>query len=189
MSATITRVKSAADIQGIIDLQQANLKRNLTPEAVQTQGFVTLEHSFEVMKRMNDALPSVIAKDGDKVVGYAIAMLPEFKMDVPALAGLFEIIDQLEFKHRPLKDYNYVIVGQLCVGLGYRGIGLVDKLYQFYRDELSGGFEMCLTDISSNNPRSRKAHEKVGFRVVSSFFDKTAQETWELIVWDWRSSR
>lgn len=188
MLPTITRVKSDADIQGIIDLQQANLKRNLSPEAIQTQGFVTLEHSFEVMKRMNNASPSIIAKDGDKVVGYAIVMLPEFKKAVPALEGLFEIIEQLEFENKPLKDYNYVIVGQLCVGLGYRGIGLVDKLYQYYRDELSGSFDMCLTDISSNNPRSRKAHEKVGFRIISSFFDKAAQETWELILWDWRSS-
>lgn len=185
----ITRVSSDADVRGIIELQQANLKRNLTPEAIAQQGFVTLEHSFDVMKHMNDASPSIIAKDGDKVVGYAIVMLPEFYVDIPAFAGLFEIIDQELFDGKPLKDYNYVVVGQLCVGLGYRGIGLVDKLYEHYQTELSTDFELCLTDISSKNPRSRKAHERVGFQVVRSFFDNAAQETWELIVWDWRNTK
>jgi hypothetical protein len=187
MSVTITRVKSCADVQGIIDLQQANLKRNLSPESIETEGFVTLEHSFDVMKRMNDAAPSVIAKDGDKVVGYALVMLPEFKEDVPALIGLFENIQRTVYKNRPLADYNYVIVGQFCVGLGYRGVGLADELYTYYRRELSANFDMCLTDISSKNPRSRKAHERAGFRVISSFFDEAAQDTWELILWNWRN--
>lgn len=186
MSVIVTLVKSDADVQGIIDLQQANLKRNLTPEAIESQGFVTLEHSFETMKSMNAAVPSVIAKDGDKVVGYAIAMLPKFEKDVPALAGLFEVIDQTLLNNKPLSKHNYIIVGQLCVGLGYRSMGLVDQMYHYYRASLSKDFDMCLTDISAKNPRSRKAHERVGFHVVQSFFDNAAQETWELIVWDWR---
>lgn len=186
MPPIITLVESDADVQGIIDLQQANLKRNLTPEAIESQGFVTLEHSFEVMKIMNAASPSIIAKDGDKVVGYAIVMLPEFEQDVPALAGLFETIDQTTYKNQPLSDLNYVIVGQLCVGLGYRSIGLVSQMYAYYKEVLSADFDLCLTDISAKNPRSRKAHERAGFEVVTSFFDKSAQETWELIVWDWR---
>jgi hypothetical protein len=139
------------------------------------------------MKRMNDAAPSIIAKDGDKVVGYALVMLPEFKEDVPALVGLFENINRTVYQNQPLADLNYVIVGQLCVGLGYRGIGLVGKLYDHYRSELIESFDMCLTDISSKNPRSRKAHERAGFRVISSFFDEAAQDTWELILWDWQA--
>jgi hypothetical protein len=187
MTVLITQVKSVADVQGIIDLQQANLKRNLSPEAIETEGFVTLEHSFDTMKRMNDAAPSIIAKDGDKVVGYAIVMLPEFKEDVPALIGLFENIDRTLYQSQPLAGLNYVIVGQLCVGLGYRGIGLVGRLYDYYRSKMIENFDMCLTDISAKNPRSRKAHERVGFQVVSSSFDETAQDTWELIVWDWQT--
>ena len=189
MFPVITLVASDADIQGILDLQRENLKRNLTSEVIAEQGFVTLEHSFDVMKRMNKASPSIIAKDGDKVVGYAIVMLPEFRADVPALMGLFEVVDQTLFENKPLKEYKYVIVGQLCVGLGYRGVGLVKQMYDYYREVLSDSFDLCLTDISSKNPRSRKAHENVGFRVFSSFFDKAAQEIWELIIWDWRDVR
>ncbi len=186
MPPIITRVSTDAEIEGILNLQQANLKRNLTREAIKSQGFVTLEHSFEVMKRMNAASPSIIAKDADKVVGYALVMLPEFKEDVPALAGLFEIIDQTTYESQLLSTLNYVIVGQLCVGLGYRSIGLVSQMYAYYKEMLSADFDLCLTDISSKNPRSRKAHERVGFEVITSFFDKSAQETWELIAWEWR---
>jgi hypothetical protein len=43
-------------------------------------------------------------------------------------------------------------------------------------------YDMCLTDISSKNPRSRKAHERAGSGNFS-FFDEAAQDTWELILW------
>ncbi len=182
----ITRVKTAADVQGILDLQYVNLRQNLTPETVASQGFVTIEHTFEVMKRMNAAAPSIIAKVGDKVIGYALVMLPEFKADIPALVGLFDMIDNAHFNGKPLRTYKHVIVGQLCVDFEYRGLGLVNQLYAHYRSELSADFDLCITDISSKNRRSLKAHQNVGFRVVESFFDTVTQETWELVVWNWR---
>ena len=185
MSVQITRVASDADVQGILDLQQANLKKNLTPEAIDSQGFVTLEHNFEIMRKMNNAVPSIIAKDGDKVVGYALVMLPSFKNDIPALEGLFESITKITYKGKNLATYNYVVVGQLCVGMGYRGIGLVNTMYANYKEILQYDFDMAITDISSKNPRSVKAHEKAGFQVVHTFYDEHAQENWLVVVYDW----
>jgi Acetyltransferase (GNAT) family len=185
MSVTITRVASDADVQGILDLQQKNLKKNISIEIADSQGFVTVEHTFEVLKKMNDASPSIIAKDGETVVGYAIVMLPEFRKAIPVLEGLFEAIEQLSFKNKPMTAYRYVVIGQLCVGEGYRGIGLVNSLYNYYKKSLENDFDFCITDISSKNPRSRKAHEKVGFQVVKSFFDDISQETWDIVLWDW----
>lgn len=182
----ITRVKTATDVQGILDLQHANLRQNLELETAASQGFLTVKHTFDVMKRMNDTLPSIIAKDGDRVVGYALAMLPEFKTDVPALVGLFDMIDKTNFQGKPLRTHKHVIVGQLCVDVTYRGLGLVNQLYAHYRSELSADFDLCVTDISSKNGRSLKAHQNVGFCVVESFFDIVTQENWELVVWNWR---
>lgn len=182
----ITTVQSDDDVRGILALQQKNLKKNLTPEQIQSQGFVTVEHEYIVLKAMNDAQPSVIVKDGDTVVAYCLAMLPQFRNDVPELKTLFEAIDEIDYDGQTLKDFNYVVMGQVCVGEGYRSMGFFDGMYQKLREELSAKFEMCVTDISTNNTRSLKAHARVGFIPVKDFHDATLGEVWRVVVWDWR---
>ncbi|PLK46482.1 GNAT family N-acetyltransferase [Emticicia sp. TH156] len=183
----ITTVKTAADVRGILALQQKNLKKNLTAEQIESQGFVTVEHNFDVLKNMNNAQPSVIAKDGDTVVGYCLAMLPQFRYDVPEIRSLFDTIDLLTFENRPLKEFNYVVMGQVCVGKGYRSMGLFDGMYQKLREELSDKFDMCITDISSRNLRSQKAHTRIGFQNIKDFHDTELNEIWRVVLWDWRS--
>lgn len=182
----ITTVSSDGDVRGILALQQKNLKKNLTPEQIQSQGFVTVEHEYLVLKAMNDAQPSVIVKDGDTVVAYCLAMLPEFRNGVPELKTLFEAIDEIDYDEQKLKDFNYVVMGQVCVGEGYRSMGFFDGMYQKLREELAAKFEMCVTDISTNNTRSLKAHARVGFIPVKDFHDAALGEVWRVVVWDWR---
>lgn len=182
----ITTVKNDEDVRGILALQQKNLKKNLTPEQIQSQGFVTVEHQFSVLKAMNDAQPSVIVKDGKTVVAYCLAMLPQFRNDVQELKSLFDSIDDIDYEGLKLKDYKYVVMGQVCVGEGYRSMGFFDGMYLKLREELSGKFQMCVTDISTNNLRSMKAHARVGFIPVKDFHDTTLNEIWRVVVWDWR---
>lgn len=182
----ITIVKSEDDVRGILALQQKNLKKNLTPEQIQSQGFLTVEHKLSVLKAMNDAQPSIILKDGDKVVAYCLAMFPQFRNDVPELKTLFDTIDEIVYEGQTVKDFKYVVMGQVCVGEGYRGMGFFDGMYQKLREELSAKFELCVTDISTNNSRSLKAHARVGFITVKDFNDAILDEIWRVVVWDWR---
>ena len=182
----ITTVQSDDDVRGILALQQKNLKKNLTSEQIKSQGFLTVEHKFSVLKAMNDAHPSVIVKDGDMVVAYCLAMLPQFRNDVPELIALFDTIDKIDYESQTLKDFKYVVMGQVCVGEGYRSMGFFDGMYQKLREELSAKFELCVTDISTNNSRSLKAHARVGFIPVKDFHDAILGEVWRVVVWDWR---
>lgn len=182
----ITTVKNDDDVRGILALQQKNLKKNLSPEQIQSQGFLTVEHKFSVLKAMNDAQPSVIVKDGDTVVAYCLAMFPQFRNDVPELIALFDTIDEIDYDGQTLKDFKYVVMGQVCVGEGYRGMGFFDGMYQKLREELSAKFDLCVTDISTNNSRSLKAHARVGFIPMKDFHDATLDEVWRVVVWNWR---
>lgn len=186
MPIQITRVASDEDLKGILALQQKNHRRNISAEIAQEQGFVTAEHSFEQIKKLNEKETSIIAKDGNTVVGYALVMLPEFRGQMPVFDQLYETLDALIYEEKPITAYRYVIVGQLCVGEGYRGIGLVNQLYDFYRASLENAYDICVTDISSKNERSRKAHEKAGFQVIQSFHDDFTNEQWDIVLWDWR---
>ncbi len=183
---SITTVQSEADVQGILALQQANLRKNVPVEVQANQGFVTVEHDPTVLTHMNQAAPSVIAKAGDTVVGYCLTMLPEFGADIPELIPLFSLIDALDYNGKPVREYAYYVMGQVCVAEGYRGQQLFDRMYQHHRDVYSNRYQLLITDISANNSRSLRAHARVGFEPLHEFHDPAIGETWVVVLWDWQ---
>jgi hypothetical protein len=183
---TITTVQSAADVQGILTLQQANLRQNLSLDVQTDQGFVTVNHDPDVLTRMNQAAPSVIAKDGDTVVGYCLTMLPEFANDIPELLHLFESINKIIYQGKPLREQAYYVMGQVCVGAGYRGQRVFDRMYQHQQDVYGSQYNLLVTDISEKNTRSQRAHERVGFKPLETFYNTKLNETWIIVLWDWQ---
>jgi hypothetical protein len=183
---TITTVQSETDLLGILALQQANLRRTLPADVAATQGFVTLQYTLDQMRQMHQAGPSLIAKDGDTVVGYVITTLPETRQFVPELGSLFDQIDALTYQNRPLPTYAYYVAGQVCVANGYRGQALLDRMYQHHRAIYADRFQLLITDISALNTRSLRVHERIGFQSLQRFYEPTAGEEWVVVVWDWQ---
>ncbi len=62
------------ELEQILQLQAANLRDHVSPEQAVSQGFLTVAHTLEVLERMHALAPSVIAKDGEKLAGYALVM-------------------------------------------------------------------------------------------------------------------
>ncbi len=182
----ITTAQTTDDLQGILALQQQNLSRNLSPDIQREQGFVTLQYTLDQMQRMHQLGPSVIAKDGERIVGYAIAAMPDARPFIVELETLFEMLDVIQYEGKPLSQHSFYVVGQVCVADGYRGQGLFDKLYQHHRAIYSDRFRLFITDISARNTRSLRAHERVGFQTVHTFYEPDAGEEWALVVWDWK---
>jgi ribosomal protein S18 acetylase RimI-like enzyme len=185
MGVVIKRVSENDELVGIAQLQALNLKKNIDSETALSQGFLTAEYTLEYLKEMHDASPSIIAKDGDKVVGYALVATKEVRNGHDLVADLFNVIDTKTFKGQLLNEVNYVVVGQLCVGEGYRGQGLVKRLYDHFRDCLSSEYEYLITDVAQANTRSLNAHKKSGFQVIDTLV--YAGIGWDIVLWDWRS--
>ncbi len=171
------------ELIGIRALQESNLHRNLSIEEASEEGFVTASYTLEFLKYMHEAHPSVIAKDGDEVVGYALVATHAVSHQHDLLKGLFSEIDALEYKGLIMKGRRYVVVGQLCVGKGYRGKGLAKRMYDFFRDALREKYDFALTDVVSSNLRSLRAHEKTGFIVAGTL--QYGGVDWDLVLWDW----
>ncbi len=182
----ITQAKNDNDLQGILTLQQQNLAKNLSPEEIAEQGFVTVVHDLDILRRMNDAAPHTIAKIGDRVVGYALTMLPQFRTDIPFLVSLFERLDQLHWHGKSFREIPYFVMGQVCVAKDCRGMGVFDQLYQGLKKFQSEKFEVVATDISSLNPRSLRAHERVGFETLQEFEEEGIQGVWVIVGWGLR---
>ena len=182
---TIKLVTEHSELEGIKKLQQENLKKNLADQEAETEGFVTAEYTMEFLERMHNEKPSVIAKDGDLIAGYALAAVKAIRYEHELLVDLFDTIDKTHYQNRLLKDSNYIVVGQLCVSKNYRGLGLVYQMYQHFRKTLAPDFDYCITDVAKNNPRSLKVHLKSGFVVIDEL--QYGGVGFDIVLWDWNS--
>lgn len=184
-----TTVSSEEELQQILDLQQKYLARNTGKEEMQSQGFLTVRHTPELLKKMHSLAPSIIIKDGDEVVAYALVMLRECRDLIADLVPMFNTLDNLEYQRvqhqgKPLVEYSFYVMGQICVAKEYRGQGLFDMLYQKHREVYAHQFDFIVTEIATRNTRSMRAHERVGFKTIHTYRDDL--DHWAVVVWDWR---
>jgi ribosomal protein S18 acetylase RimI-like enzyme len=178
---TLQLVTTEQEMKGVLALQQANLRKNITQEEAESQGFLMAEYDLAFLELLHSASPGIIAKDGEKVVGYSLVALPETARHHELLADLVENIERCVFEGKPVE--NYVIVAQLCVSKGYRGQDLVQKLYGSFRDHYAKQFTYCVTDVAQANHRSLKAHQKRGFQVIDTL--DYGGIGWDIVLWDW----
>lgn len=179
--------ESDEDLEGILLLQKANLKKSLPAHEAETQGFVTVEHNFELLKKLNDKERHIVAKNGNAVVGYALSMTKDARLDIPILYPMFEAFDRLLYRGKRISDYEYVVVGQVCVDKNYRGRGVFDECYQAYRRHHEKKYDFAITEIADANLRSLNAHKRIGFAELASYIAPD-DATWVVVIWDWRNS-
>ncbi|MEL6835080.1 MAG: GNAT family N-acetyltransferase [Bacteroidota bacterium] len=152
-----------ADLPKILALQQANLPKAISAAEALEQGFLTVEHDLSLLGDMNDACAHTIAKAGDDLAGYVLSMTRDFSGRIPILVPLFELIDTLSWKGRSVLDVPYILMGQVCVAKAHRGQGVFKGLYREMQKRMAANFELIITEISTRNTRSIRAHQKVGF--------------------------
>lgn len=183
MEIVFTSVSTPQEVVQILDLQAANHVSNVSAAVAQEQGFVTVKHNPEVLQRMNLVAPSIIAKDGERVVGYALVMPRSFAPQIPILLPMFDLLDTLSWKGQALRDNpRWFVMGQICVAEGYRGMGVFDGMYLKMKEVCRADYDFVITEIAERNTRSIRAHERVGFETLHTFSDAVAKEDWRVVV-------
>lgn len=178
-----TIVTTETALQDILRLQQLNLKQHVAPEERKEQGFLTVQHTLEMLQLMHREAPSIIVKDGNELAGYALTMLRSCRQLIPTLEPMFHAFDPLTWKGKPLNDYAYYAMGQICVAKQYRGMGVFDLLYQHHRTTYQSRYDFIITEVSTSNTRSLRAHERVGFTTIHTYRD--ALDEWAVVLWAW----
>ncbi|QNR83758.1 GNAT family N-acetyltransferase [Pedobacter riviphilus] len=181
---TITNSSNMEELEGILELQKQNLKKDLTPEQIKEQGFVTVSHSLEDLEKMHQYESNIIAKDGELVVAYVLAMTKQSKNDIPRLVEMYESFDHIQYQGKSVSSYSYIVVGQVCVSQAYRGNGLFDQCYCAYKDYFNSKYDFAITEIASINLRSMSAHKRIGFKIIHTYTDSSDVE-WNVVIWDW----
>lgn len=171
------------ELQQILELQQSNLSKSIGEDELKKEGFVTATHDLSLLQKMNTPYPHAIAKDEDKVVGYALVMLSELRNALPVLVPMFDMIDQTNYQGNNLGSSSYFVMGQVCIDKAYRGKGIFKALYEQLKTQMSDKFDWIITEISKRNTRSLHAHSKVGFKTIKEY--TAGGEEWVIVLWDW----
>src|ERR1700730_17100318 len=177
---TATTTKKARELEEILNLQELNLVQNISPMEMQTQGFVTMHHTLKILQQMHDLAPSIIIKDDEQVVAYALTMLRECRSLVAGLEPMFHMFEPLRWKDKPLNNYSFYVMGQICIDKKYRGKGLFDLLYQKHKETYQSQFDFIVTEVATRNNRSLRAHERVGFERIHTYRDEL--DEWVVVV-------
>jgi predicted GNAT superfamily acetyltransferase len=128
-----------------------------------------------------------VAKEGDRIVAYLLAMTQRSKSAIPVLIPMFEMFDELFYNGKRIADQEYIVVGQVCIDKSYRGKGILDRCYASYKDHYSKKYSFAITEIATDNTRSLAAHKRVGFEKVQTYAAPDGV-AWEIVVWNWRST-
>jgi predicted GNAT superfamily acetyltransferase len=180
-----TSAGSSEDLLGILNLQKANLPETLSRDQIESQGFVTVTHSYEQLKRLNDIEKHTIAKDEQKVVAYLLAMTEQSKHDIPILIPMFEMFNSILYANKLISAYKYMVVGQVCIDKDYRGQGILENCYDSYRKQFMDRYDFAITEIASTNLRSLRAHNRIGFEEISRYTADNIE--WCIVLWNWNS--
>lgn len=178
--------RSPQDFEQVLTLQRQNHLDALAGDDLASTGFVYARHTVEVLEAFAAHLPQVVARDGERIVGYTLAMPVTLRDALPELVPMFQQFERMTYRGRPLAAYRYMVGGQVCVAREVRGQGLLARLYHECRRRLPGGFELCVTEISERNAVSLRAHLKVGFEPIGTYQD--ANELWNVVAWNLTSA-
>ncbi|TDQ28828.1 GNAT family N-acetyltransferase [Tenacibaculum caenipelagi] len=169
-----TTATNPTELLQILELQQQNLPEKLSEIDKKEQGFVTVRHDFELLKKMNDVHPHIIAKNNSTVVGYALSMSKIFRNDIPILIPMFDEIDTTSKGAKP-----YILMGQICIDKHYRGKGVFRGLYTKMKEEFSGIYDSIITEFDEKNTRSVNAHKAIGFKTLKTY--TSHNQDWEIV--------
>jgi len=103
---------SDIELRQILLLQQTNLPKNLTEQEKTKQGFLTVEHSFEILKEMNEMCKHTLAIAENRVVGYALSMHPSFGDTIPVLTPMFTEINKIISRNTEFSPVNFQKLSQ-----------------------------------------------------------------------------
>jgi predicted GNAT superfamily acetyltransferase len=168
------QASSQKELEQILSLQQKNLANSLTLDELENEGFLTVEHSMEILQAMNDECGHIIALEDGKVIGYALCMHPKFADSIEVLKPMFA-----EINKAVADKTNYMVMGQICVSKSHRGKGLFRNLYLTMKNKLPEGFDTIITEVDGKNKRSLTAHAAVGFETLKIY--TSGGKEWHLI--------
>lgn len=157
------------DIPAVSQLQQKYHISTINVED-KPDGFVTTLFTEEqFMKLIEEENGLAIACDNGKVIGYAMAASWGYWSEWPLFQYMITDLPNTTYLGNVLTTENSYQYGPICVHKDYRSTKVFPNLFEFSRTQMIKRYPILITFINQANPRSFKAHTKLGLDVIKSF--------------------
>ena len=158
MSDIQLEIADIPDIDGVLDLHARYQVDSIT-EDDKKDGFVTTPFSKdELIRLVIDEEGLFIAKRNGVVVAYVMAASWGYWASWPMFRFMAEGLSSLEYAGLALTTENSYQYGPVCLDKSIRGSGVLEKIFNFSRQEMSKRFDVLVTFVNKKNPRSYQAH-------------------------------
>ena len=85
-------------------------------------------------------------------------------------AFMIEHLGELQYLGETLSVDNSYQYGPICIDKSVRGSGVLEKIFDFARENMAKRYPILVTFINKINPRSYEAHtRKLGLEVIKEF--------------------
>ena len=134
-------------------------------------GFITTAFTKEQMIDLITLEQGLfIAVENDRIVAYVMSASWDFWSRWPMFAFMIEDLHNLEYLGQKLSVQNSYQYGPVCVDKEYRGSGVLEKIFDFARENMAKRFPILVTFINKINSRSYEAHtKKLKLEVIKEF--------------------
>lgn len=158
------------DLEGVMDLHKRYHISSINAED-KPDGFVTTNFTPEQLQALVEKEEGImIAKDGGRIVSYAMAASWQFWSEWPLFAHMIQKLPDHSLDGLKLTVDNSYQYGPICVDKSYRSSGVFEKVFYASLDSMAGRYPVMVTFINQINPRSYKAHtQKVNMSTVGTF--------------------
>lgn len=159
------------DFVGIRTLLRANHADHI-PEAEKKNGFVTTNLTDDQFERLIvQEQGIIIAKEGQRVLAFAMAAPWEFWEEWPLFQYMIENLHQFQFEGKILTKENSYQYGPVCLDKAVRGTGLFEQVFYASLESMRERYPIMATFINQINPRSYAAHTRKVPMIEAGRFD------------------
>ena len=164
------KIAQIKDIEKVLELHSKYQIDSIKQED-KKDGFITTAFTKEQMVDLITLEQGLfIAIENEKIVAYVMSASWKFWSRWPMFAFMMEDLPNLEYLGQKLSVQNSYQYGPVCVDIEYRGSGVLEKLFDFARENMAKRFPILVTFINKINPRSYEAHtKKLKLEVIKEF--------------------
>ena len=170
MSNIQLKIADLSDMDDVLALHSKYQVDSITAED-RKDGFITTAFSKDQLTRLvAEEKGLFIARNNGAVAAYVMAASWRYWAAWPMFRFMAEGLSSLQYAGLRLSAENSYQYGPVCLDKSVRGSGLLEKIFNFSKCEMSHRFDVLVTFINKNNSRSYQAHvRKLGLDVIDEF--------------------
>lgn len=164
-----SRIATTKDIHQILALQKQNIFANLS-ETEREDGYVTTAFTYAQIREIIGFKGLFVTEMEGTIIAYAFAGSWKYFSQWKIFKVMIASFPKLIFDGKRINTQNTFQYGPICIAKEYRGIGILESIFEKMRLEMLKKYPISITFINKENKRSIFAHtQKLNWDIIDEF--------------------